>query len=104
VEASIEWVSRYPVEYYLPLPMNPIIANASSHQANTLCRYLVEERVLYPGQAIVALYDQARTGMPLDEILVLHGWIDRSLFHRTLLKSLRTQLHHVIKDRKLGQD
>ncbi|PSN17951.1 hypothetical protein C7271_15040 [filamentous cyanobacterium CCP5] len=81
----------------LMIPMGAFETGSASEypalrRSYQICHLLFEEGLLTAGQVSVALYDQHHTGLSLEEILVLHGWISRDIFHRTLLRKVRVQL------------
>lgn len=59
--------------------------------------HLREAGILTPSQLYVALYDQARTGLPLGEILVLRGWVDAKTVNTLLHRQVRSRLRHLLK-------
>lgn len=65
-------------------------------QSKKLCKFFVEEGLISSGHVSVVLYDQYHTGLALDEILNLHGWIDRSTYHRILMRRYREQLEYFL--------
>jgi hypothetical protein len=70
---------------------------AAGHQAKLLSQVLVQEGWISAEQMAVALYDEERTGLPLEEILVLHGWVDSHMLDRALLKLCRQQLGSILR-------
>jgi hypothetical protein len=71
--------------------------SASGHQAKLISQVLVQEGWVSGEQMAVALYDQERTGLPLEEILLLHGWVDSHVLDRASLKLCRQQLSSILR-------
>lgn len=70
--------------------------NVSSQSAR-LREFLVKEGLISPDRMKVAQYDEAQTGLSLEDILILRGWIDKSALNRASLKICREQLHTILQ-------
>jgi len=71
--------------------------STAGHRAKLISQVLVQEGWVSAEQMAVVLYDEERTGLPLEEILVLHGWIDSHMLDRALLKLCRQQLGSILR-------
>lgn len=76
--------------------MNPNFVDPSESQAYWLSSFLVQEGLISPGHMTVAIYDKQHTGLPVEDILILHGWIDRPTLERAMLKRCRKQLKQLL--------
>jgi hypothetical protein len=66
------------------------------HQCQELGQLLLEEGLLSTGQMSVVLYEQEQTNLPLEEILMSHGWIEHKDLQRVMLKQCRANLKKLI--------
>jgi hypothetical protein len=68
-----------------------------SNQVQQLSHMLVQEGLVSAERMAVALYDKERTDLPLEEILILHGWVDSRSLDRALLRLCRQQLSIIMQ-------
>lgn len=77
--------------------MKPPAGHQASEQSAQLRKFLVQEGLVSPSHMAVAQYDEEQTGLSLEEILLLHGWVDPTALNRASLKVCREQLNTILQ-------